>query len=76
MRNQAWTSDGTLVNDIEIYREGSNIKVRDHLKNEIRDAGADEQTSLFNEEASLIPKRDLESELDALKTAVAKLKSK
>ncbi len=74
MRNQAWTQDGTLVNDIEIYREGTKIKVRDRLLDKIRDADADEQTALLNEEASLIPPRDLFAEIDELKADIKELK--
>ena len=75
MRNQAWTPGGTLVNDIEIYRDGGKIKVRDHLLNKIRDADADEQIALLNEETSLIPPRDLATEVTTQKAEIDELRA-
>lgn len=67
MRNQSWFTDGTLVEDEELYLDGDKLMFRDHLKNIVREA-TQEEINVFN--AYNAKPRDLEAELDELKARV------
>ena len=49
MRNQTWLSDGTLVQDIELYTEAGKIMARDYIKNIVREATPEEQDIFLNQ---------------------------
>ena len=73
MRNQSWTQDGKLVQDIEIYPDGDKVMAKDHLSGITRPATIDEERVFLNQPES---PRDLAAELDALKVRVEKLETK
>lgn len=53
MRNQTWTQDGTLVQDIEIYRDAKGKAMAlDRLLNVVRPATPEEEEGLYAEEHS------------------------
>lgn len=49
MRNQVWTSDGRLIQDIEIYEKDGQIMALDHISGRERPASEDEATAFLQE---------------------------
>lgn len=67
MRNQTWQSDGILVEDWELYREGNVAKVKDWLTGIVRDASTEEDTRLEVEERGANRQEAMERAKGAIK---------